>query len=434
MSKKKDIWAQIIGDIEAKITTSEFKTWFSQTALKEVASDSVVIEVPNKFIANWLKENYLDDIQSSFKKRLNRSPAIQFTYHQASIKEPLQKSQAIQKPTFGHGLDPALTFDRLFTGEFNQFAFSSALEVARHPAVHYNPFYIYSQAGVGKTHLLHSIGHHLLSNNPSFSVKCLSADAFTSEFTYAIKNRRLQEFRAGYCNMDLLLFDDIQMLGGKKRTQMEFLYIFNRLHASNSQIVITGDRQPAELRLFNPQLKSRLGWGLLAEIQAPDQQAKLEMIKKWAGKNHLPIPEDVIFFLAKSHKDIKTLYRLLVKIGTYASLSKGEIKISTIRSLMKDHMKIQIGIEDIKSIVSSYYKISMEDLDSQKKQRQFSYPRHLAMYLSRKHTDLSYKEIGQAFGDRDHSTVIYAARRIEQSQNKGGVISSDLKKIEKLLS
>jgi chromosomal replication initiator protein len=433
MSKKKDIWSRIIGDIEEKISKSDFDTWFSQTALKKVDSDSIVIEVPNKFIANWIKENFISDIRSSLKKRLNRNPAVQFTYHQDAVQAPPREHQRLENTRRLHGLDPSMTFDSLLTGGFNHFAFSSALEVAQNPALHYNPLYIYSQSPVGKTHLLQAIGHHLLSHSPSLRVKYIHSHGFTSEFTSSIKNRGLYAFRQRYSDLDLLLFDDIHMLGGKKRTQTEFLNIFDRLHTSSSQIVITGDKPPAQLRFFNPQLRSRLGWGLLAEIQTPDHRAKLEIIRKWADRDRLSIPGDVAFFLAKSYKDIKTLYTILVKIGTYGSLNKGEINISMVKSLMKGHTKIRIGIEDIKSIVSGYFKISLEDLNSHNKQRKFSYPRQLAMYLSRHHTNLSYKEIGQAFGDRDHSTVIYATRRVEQSQNKRGPVSSDLEKIEKLI-
>jgi len=273
----------------------------------------------------------------------------------------------------------------------------------------------------------------VLRENPSYKIGYLSSDTFSSELAYAIKDEKLHDLRVKYCNLDLLLFDDVQRLADRKKTQEEFLSIFDSLYEGKRQMVLTGNRSPDELKNINSYLKSRLGWGLIAEIQEPDHNTKIGIIKRKSEEINIHIPDDVIFFLSKSNNDIKNLIKNIVRLEVYTSLNKCDTNISIVKSLIKNSESVEIGIEDIKHITAGYFNISVTDLISTKKKRFYSYPRQLAMYLARKYTNLSFKDIGDSFGNKDHSTVIYAVRRMEKYKDKEKKILDDLNKIETLL-
>ena len=434
MSKKKDIWNQITRNLESKLPKPDFKTWFSRTTLQKLEPGQAVIGVPNKYVSNWLQEKYLPEITKSFKKILKQEPDIYFSHQKPPEKKSSPSATPIEKrdPTFKHFLDPSMTFHRFIMGKGNRFARSSSIEVAKGSNNDYNPLYIYCHMGLGKTHLLHAIGNYIISNDPSPRIRYLTSDTFTADFSYSSKNKKLHEFRERYCGLDVLLFDDVHLLDNRKRTQEEFLSIFNALHGRRKRVVVAGQRPPTHLKNLNSQLKSRLGSGLITEIQVPDQMTKIDIIKNTTKEQGIHIPEDVVFFLANTNNDIKTLMKNIIKIGTYASLNQRTINISTVKSFMKGKNKIEIDNEDIKLIIAEYFNISVMDLVSDKKRRSYSYPRQLAMYLARKYTRLSFKEIGTSFGNKDHSTVIYAVQRIEKCKEQKNV-SDDLMKIENLL-
>jgi chromosomal replication initiator protein len=420
--------------LESNLSKSDFDTWFSQTNLKKLDPELAIIQVPNKFVAGWLQDKYLVEIKKSFEKILKRSPEIHFIYDlppgaQDSTKFPSKEPDLYHR----HSLNPLMTFGQLVTGNCNRFACSSAKEVANSPANQYNPLYIYCPSGLGKTHLLNAIGNQVLSDTPYSKPRYVSSDTFTSDFAYSIKNARLYEFRDKYCGLDLLLFDDVQLLANRKKTQEEFLFIFNTLYGAKKKIVLTANCPPNELKNITSPLRSRFASGLLAEIQSPDQDTKINIIRKKATEANLNISEDVVFFLATSTNDIKTLLKNIVRLEAYASLSNGNISISLLKSVIKDMGKVEIEIEDIKASTAGYFNIAVSDLISNKKKRAYSYPRQVAMYLSRKYTDLSFKEIGDSFGHKEHSTVIYAVRRIQKHKDGDKNILDDLVKIEKLL-
>ena len=374
MSKKKElwnIWNEIRRNLESEISSPEFKTWFSQTDLKKLESDLAIIGVPNKFVANWLYDKYIIEIKRSIKKIIKRSPEINFIYdHSFTTHEPpesrlTQKSDLLLK----NNLNPLMTFDSFITGDCNRFAYSSALDVANRLSCPYNPLYIYCALGLGKTHLLNAICNKVLSKKPSYQIGYLSSDTFSSEFAYSMKNKKLHEFRVKYCNFDILVFDDVQGVADKKKTQEEFLSIFNYFYEEKRQMVITGNRPPVELKNINSYLKSRLGWGLIAEIQEPDHNTKIDIIKKKSKENNINIPDDVIFFLSKSSNDIKNLTKNIVRLEVYTSLNKCDTKISIVKSLIKNRESVEIGIEDIKNVTAEYFNISVTDLISNKKKR-----------------------------------------------------------------
>jgi len=436
MQEETEIWQQVTRCIEEKVSRSDFNTWFSHTTLQKCDPDIAVIGVPNKFVADWLREKYQIQIRKSFKTVLNQTPQLLYSYDRPS--DSMEKSSPIlTENTYEpskHHLDPSMTFKQFIIGDSNRFASLSALEVAKNPADQYNPLYIFSKPGLGKTHLLNAIGHHVLSNNSHLNVRYITSNEFTSDFTYSVKTNTFDDFKQVYSNIDVLLFDDVHLLTQRRKTQEEFLVLFNSLYQKKKQIVVAGDRPPNQITKADPRLISRLGWGLISEIAAPDQKIKIKIIEKKGREDSIEIPDDVIFYLSTLNNDIKSLIRNITRIKTYTSLNNRDINISIAKAFITDYRMRRIEIDDVKSIVAEYYNISVSGLISNKKQRIYSYPRQISMYLCRKYTDLSLNKIGEAFGKKDHSTVLYAVERINKYKDIKKEIKHDLKIIENLLT
>ncbi len=436
MRDETEIWQKVTRCLETKVSRSDFDTWFSHTTLQEFKPDLAVIGVPNKFVADWLSERYQIQIRKSFETVLNQAPRLLYSYDHPSNSQ--EESSPILTESHAeyskHHLDSSMTFEEFVVGDSNRFASLSALEVAKNPADQYNPLYIFSKPGLGKTHLLNAIGHYILSKNPNRNVRYITSNEFTNDFTYSIKTNTFDDFKQAYSNIDVLLFDDVHLLIQRRKTQEKFLILFNSLFRKKKQIVLTGDRPPNQIDKADPRLISRLGSGLISEITAPDQRTKISIIKKKGREDNIGIPDDVIFYLSTLNNNIKSLIRNITRIKTYTSLNNKDINISMAKSFIKDYHTRHIEIDDIKSITAEYFNIPLSELISNKKERVYSYPRQLAMYLCRKYTELSLKKIGEAFGKKDHSTVLYAIKRINKYRNIKKEISQDLKKIENLLS
>lgn len=432
MSTETSTWQQITDNLKSRISPSDVKLWFSKTYLDSLDNNLAVINVPNKFVANWLHDHYLNEIRSSFKTVIKKTPDIHFQYNQKESIQLKKKENKIHGE-FKNNLNKLMNFDNFIVGDYNRFAFSSAFEVSNNKRNCYNPFYIYSKSGHGKTHLLNAIGNHSLNKNQSLKVKYIFSKKFISDFNYSLLSKNIDKFRKNYLDLDVLLFDDIDYLINK-RAQEEFLSIFNKLYDEKKQIVITGEITPNKLSNINNQLISRLGWGLLVEIKEIDQKNKYNIIKYKLKEKNINIPNDIIFYLVKSTNNIKILLKNLIKIETYISLNNGDINISLVKSIIKDRDYIDINIKDIQLLTSGYFNISISDLTSNKKTSKYSYPRHIAMYLCRKYIDMSFQDIGYHFGNRDHSSIIYAISKIEKVKNKKKEIISDLYNIENLLT
>ncbi len=436
MSEKNDIWKNITTNIKPHISRSEYRTWFSQTTLKKLNQKLAIIEVPNKFVASWLRDNYINEIQSSIKTKLNLTPKIQFIFIKPKISELTPKYESIKASEFSlTNLCPSYSFANFVTANSNQYAYNLALQASNKPAVNYNPLYLFSKQGLGKTHLLSAIGLNLLSNNPSKKVIYLSINQFSSEFSLAKKKQRINEFRKNYRDLDLLLLDDIHLLSGRKKSQEELIYIFNLFFGLRKQIVVAGMNPPSQISKLLPQLRSRLEGGILSEIKIPNQKTKIKIIERKIKEKNLIIPDDVIFFLANSTNNIKTLTRYLVSLQTYASLYQRKINMSTVKSIIKNEYLSNINIFDIQKVTADHFNISLSELISNKKGYKFSYPRHIAMYLCRNLTYLPFKKIGEAFGNKNHATVIHAVKRIEKDrEGKKSKIIDDINKLNSLLS
>ncbi|MBN2058801.1 MAG: chromosomal replication initiator protein DnaA, partial [Deltaproteobacteria bacterium] len=401
MTIKNDIWKQITFRLELNLSEPIFKTWFSQTKLSKLDDNSAVINVPNKFIANWLQDNYLDEIRSSFKAIVNKIPHIEFQYKKHNSEKSHNNIYNKSDQFFINNLNNEMNFDCFITSRYNKFAYSSSYKVATKPTSDYNPLYIYSRLSLGKTHLLNAIGNHFFNNDKSINIGYLPSNIFISDYLFSAKNNNIDKFRDKYTKLNILLLDDIQFLSNHRKIQDEFLLIFDQFYNDKKQIVITGDRPPGRLKNFNSHIISRLGSGLLTEIQPPDKDTKINIIQHRLKNDifSVSIPNDIISLLAQNSNDLKTLVKNINRIKTYISINTGDINLSVAKSLVKNSHKNQINVKDIQFITAGYFNISLSELLSHKKDRQYSYPRQLAMYLCRKYTYLSLQEIGSLFED-----------------------------------
>jgi chromosomal replication initiator protein len=429
MPQKKTIWQRVAKDLRTRVKASDFDTWFGRASLSDLDESSVILSVPNKYVASWLEDRYLHELEDSFCRVLKHPATVTFYYREG---DSVDKSSGDIRAS-DHNLDASKTLDSFHAGPWNRFAFSSALDLAERNEYGYNPLYLYSGSGLGKTHLLHGIGNRILERRPVTAVRYVTSAMFTSEFIYSWRNDQHQSFHERYAGVDVILFDDLHLLSSRPKTQQAFLSLFDHTLSENRRMVISADTAPHQLMSMSPDLKSRVGSGLIAEIQSPDPSSLLSLTRKKAREDRVHLPEDVIFFLSQNCSDIKSLFKNIAKVETYTSITGGNISLSMARSLVKGSGRDGVNVEDIKSITASYFNVSQRDLVSGKKKRSQSYPRQIAMYLARKHTPLSFKEIGEAFGHRDHSTVLYAVRQVEKSRTSGGSMMEDLSRIENLL-
>ena len=426
MNKKK-IWDQIITDLQVAISKTEMATWFSATALLELNKNLAVIKVPNKFISTWLSDNYVDQIQNAFTKNLKYLPEIHFIYNGS-------KTAKTTKDSVYSLLNQDLTFKNFVMAPCNRFAFSSASNVADKPADHYNPLYLFSNLSSGKTHLMNAIGNQVVNHNPLTTVIYVPLTQIASDFSLASKNRNVGAFRKKYKKGDFFLLDDIHLIEGKKKLQQELISIFNYYYQSKKQIVMAGNLLPGQIGNILPELRSRLEWGLLSELKVPDNKTRMKIIKKNSRKENLHMPDDVAFFLANATDDVKTLSKYMVSLIAHRSLSNNEINISTVKSMIRNKRSYRINVKGIQKLTADHFNISLTDLLSNKKTLKFSYPRHTAMYLCRELTGLSFKEIAKNFGNKDHSTIIYAVKKIERDKNTNKSVMEDINKLQTLLS
>jgi chromosomal replication initiator protein len=437
MQKKKEIWDRLTTFLQSQIPESEFKTWFSHTTLNKIGPEYAEIGVPNKFVASWLYENYVSQIQNFFTRNLNFSPQIRFSFGRPSnhrfINSLGYKLPQESIANLHHQLNPSLTFRSFITAKSNRFAYSSALEIAKKPAHEYNPLYIFSKLSFGKTHLLNAIANHIITNNPLVRVRYDSADQFSSDFSLAARNQNLTDFRQYYRNLDVFILDDIHILSGRKKLQAEITSLFNLFCESKKQIVVAGSVPPSQIPSLIPHLRSRMEGGLLTEIKAPDQKTKLKIIRKRSKDTNLHIPEDVAFFLANSANDLKTIIKYIVNLEIYSSLYQRKIDMSTVKSIINKNQSHKTSLIEIQKLTAEYFNISLSDILSNEKSRRFSYPRQVAMYLSRRLTNFSFKEIGKAFGNKDHSTVIYAVKRIEKDKDIRTEVFDDINRLQSFL-
>ncbi len=413
------IWDQVLNLMKVELTEVSFNTWLKTIEPISISSDTIILAAPNEFTKGILVGRYLNLIKNAVKHVTKKDYNVQFiipgeeyslNIGQSIVQENIENNQRAQ-------LNPKYTFDTFVIGNSNRFAHAASLAVAEAPAQAYNPLFIYGGVGLGKTHLMHAIGHYILNQNPSTKVVYVSSEKFTNELINSIREYRNEEFRNKYRNVDVLLIDDIQFIAGKEGTQEEFFHTFNALHEANKQIIISSDRPPKEIPTLEDRLRSRFEWGLIADIQPPDLETRIAILRKKAKVENIKVNDDVMLYIAsKIESNIRELEGALIRVVAYSSLTNSDITVELAEEALKDILStnkvVEITVDSIKEIVSKNFKIKIEDFNSKKRTRAIAYPRQIAMYLTRELTDLSLPKIGDEFGGRDHTTVIHAYDKI----------------------
>ena len=365
------------------------------------------------------------------KDHINISPRISFSIRNAEIKEDQDTKLNFNKHD---NQDKRIqNFDNFIIDKTNNLAYSSSLKVAIKPSKVYNPLFLYSRLSLGKTHLLKAIYNYISNEKPLLKSKYILADTFSKKFSIAKKNNQLTKFMESYLSLDILLMDDIHLLSGKKKTQEELILLFNSFYSLNKQVVLAGTSTPNKIQGFIPQFQSRLECGLLSEIQVPGQKIKINILKKLAQNDNFIIPGDVILFLSNSTNDLKQLTQSLINIEAKASMNNNKIDITLVKSALTYRSLKEISVSYIQNVVAEHFNVSLSNLISNKKKRAFSYPRQVAMYLSRQYTMLSFGQIGKLFGNKDHSTVIYAVKRVKKEMLLKKEIMNDINTLQDLL-
>jgi len=446
------IWEKSLIFIKEKVTQQNFETWISPLKVCALEGTTCQLSVPNKFFKDWLTENYTEIIKASVSKANGMDMKIAFVVDKSppekgavpeereteTQRKPPKKSD-LTKLRIHQSLKPNYSFDRFVVGPSNQFAHAAALAVAEQPASNYNPLFIYGGVGLGKTHLLNAIGIQTLALHSDKNVLYVSAEEFMNEMINSIRYDRMPKFREKYRNIDSLLIDDIQFIAGKERTQEEFFHTFNTLHDSGKQIVVTSDRFPKDIPNLEGRLRSRFEWGLIADIQHPDVETKIAIVMKKAQENNITIHQNVAYYIAsKSESNIRELEGFLIRIGAYASLTGREINMDLVKEVLKKFFKQgekrETTIDEIVKTVAGKFNIKISELKSQKKNKNLVIPRQIAMYLSRKLTNLSFPDIGAKIGGKDHSTVIYATNKVRELLDRDPKMMASVREIEDMLN
>lgn len=419
-SHSNSLWQEILEEIQKKLSKPSFDTWLKSTRATVFSEDTLIICAPTIFAKEWLENRYTKMIRDTVFEHLGRQVTVQII-EQEEVREvaptPAIQRVAIQEDALPHMMNPKYTFETFVIGPGNRFAHAASLAVAEDPAKAYNPLFLYGGVGLGKTHLMHAIGHYVLEHNPGTRVLYISSEKFTNEFINAIRDNRGESFRNKYRNIDVLLIDDIQFLAGKEQTQEEFFHTFNALHEERKQIIISSDRPPKEIPTLEDRLRSRFEWGLTTDIQPPDLETRIAILRKKAKAENLEIPNEAMVYIANQiDTNIRELEGALIRVVAYSSLVNADITTHLASEALKDILPSRrpkvITIEDIQQKVSSYYNLKTEELRARKRTRAVAFPRQIAMYISRELTDFSLPKIGEAFGGRDHTTVIHAHEKI----------------------
>ena len=414
-----DLWARLIESLARTLPTPVLDNWIRPCRLVAVEGDHLRIGAPNKFSRDWLAQNYLDALHQAAREVLGGHPRITLIVDETVPAEPVAPSRLERASGGGtvEGLNPRYTFDAFVVGSSNQFAQAACQAVAELPSRAYNPLFIYGGVGLGKTHLLHAVGHQCVRLFPGMSVAYLSSERFTNELINAIRYDRTAEFRARYRTIDLLLIDDIQFISGKERTQEEFFHTFNDLYESRKQIIVSSDSSPKDIPEIEERLRSRFEWGLIADIQPPDFETRVAIIKKKAALERVRLGDDVAYLIASRIKsNIRELEGSLTRMIAFCALTAREMTVDlaqeVLGELWGEDEKI-ITIDQIQRRVCDFFGLKMSDMKAKNRTKAVAFPRQVAMYLSRQMTHSSLAEIGRAFGGKDHTTVLHAVDKIQ---------------------
>lgn len=429
-----EIWEVVLNHLSQKLSKAKVETWLKPTKIVSLNSEEVTILVPNKFFQNWISENYESLIKEELKNIIGEEVNIVYSIEK-DRKKPEKPAKKREKAPQKNPFNPKYTFENFVVGPGNQFAHASCLAVAEKPGKVYNPLFIYGGVGLGKTHLLHAIGNKVISNSSSARVIYTSAEKFMNELIDSIKSDKMPEFRRKYRNADVLLIDDIQFIAGKKQTQEEFFHTFNELHNEEKQIVISSDKPPAELDHIEERLKSRFKWGLIADIQPPDLETRIAILRKKAEAEGIELTDEVAYVIAKRIKsNVRELEGCLIKISAMASLMNRKIDVDLALSILNNLYPATdetLSPESIIKMVAEEFNIKISDIKSRKRTKNVLLPRQIAMYLIRKFTNLSYTEIAEVFGGMDHTSVMHSVKKVERLLKEDANFKATVENLER---
>ena len=439
------LWKKCLDEIEMQVLPESFTTWLTPTYPASLENDVLTIIVPNKFYEKCLKENYMDLIQDTLESIVSKKLTVNLRVKNG---DPLAEKKERRK--YDHSpngeekvparnadtyLNSKYTFASFVVGSSNQFAHAACQAITNNPAHNYNPLFLYGAVGLGKTHLLHAIGNAMVEIHPDLQVRYISAESFTVDLIDSIRKNQMPAFRERYRPLDVLLVDDIQFLAGKDRTQEEFFYTFNSLYDKQKQIVLSSDRYPKDMHNIEERLRSRFDSGLIGDIMPPDLETKIAILYKKAEIHQKQIPQDVALFLANNIKsNVRELEGLLLRVIAFASFTKCEINLDLAREVLKEFTVDQnrnFTVQNILKASAGHFGIKVSDIKSKKRTRDISIPRQIAMYICREYTKNSLPSIGQQFGGKDHTSVIFSHRKISSKINEDKEIKRHVEQVVK---
>ena len=428
-----NIWDQVLTRVETKVNRHSFYTWFKPTSFVGDDGSLISVRVPNALFRDWLTKHYSSVLSEALAEIDRRGTAVSFQTDDAvqpavptppPLEPALEPEVAEEEAAQVGGLAPRYSFDTFIVGPSNQFAHAACRAVAEAPSRSYNPLFIYGGVGLGKTHLMHAIGHYVLNHLKTMKLTYISSERFMNEMINAVRYDRVLDFRERYRSVDVILVDDIQFLAGKEGTQTEFFHTFNALYDSQKQIVISSDRPPHEIPQLEERLRSRFEWGLIADIQPPDLETKVAILKRKAEAEGVGLPDNVALYIAgKIKSNVRELEGSLIRLVAYASLTGREISLPLAQDVLRNvlqHDERAVTIEVIQKFVADYYQLKLAELKSRNNSKSVAMPRQIAMYLCKTLTNASLPEIGKSFGGKHHSTVIHSIRKIEDLRKRDG--------------
>jgi len=434
------VWTQTLAFIQGRVPKQVFDTWFMPVRLQGIEDSTARVEVPNKFFGEWLGQHYGNLLAEALAAvRGEGEVSVAFvTSQKVQGREAPPQAPPMRGPQPGRerrmvNLNPKYTFTSFVVGASNQFAHAASMAVAEAPARAYNPLFIYGGVGLGKTHLMNAIGNHV-AERFDLRIAYVTTEQFTNEVINSIRYDKMIELRKRYRNIDMLLIDDIQFLAGKERTQEEFFHTFNSLYEARKQIVLSSDRFPKEMPDIEERLRSRFECGLIADLQPPDVETRIAILRKKSEDEGIGLPEDVIQFLAVNMKsNIRELEGSLVRLGAYSSLTGQAITLDMAKNVLRDiigEKKKIIAMDDIEEAVAERFHVKIADMKSRRRSKTLVHPRQIAMYLCRELTDASFPEIGRHFGGKDHTTIIHACKQIAKAKATDGALNSTLESLK----
>lgn len=418
------VWEKSRAKIQERVGKASYETWFSAIQAKEKTPGVLTVEAPDDFFKTWIIDHYRNDIQEILDTTAQQSVSVEFSVNTSILSADTQTRLAKLEQNFARTegtqstLNSRFTFDNFVIGPSNRFACAASLAVAESPAKAYNPLFIYGRVGLGKTHLIQAITHRIRQLYPEMKHCYMSSEQFTNELINAIRNRSTSQFRKKYREIDVLLIDDVQFIAGKESTQEEFFHTFNALHDNRKQIIITSDRPPKEITNLEERLSSRFAWGLAADIQPPDYETRVAILRKKIKNEAIRVPDDVIYFIAEQIKtNIRELEGALIRVAAYSLLEEKPVTLDMAVKTLKDMVRETaraISIDIVQKTVADFFRIPLSELRAKKRTKNIVFPRQVAMYLSRQLTAQSLPEIGNAFGGKDHTTVLHSCKKVER--------------------